>query len=92
MNSVRFHPFSLDLRLEIREGLDSPRTFAQHENDCFVLMVAKSVLHLWYNITAVHEPKPHVLSVARIGLHHHGGALEDSNGGFCRRRLLGILR
>ena len=31
-------------------------------NVCFVFMVAKAVLHLGYNITAVHEPESHVLS------------------------------
>ena len=115
MNCVSFHSFSPDLRLTIREGLDTLfkqrapklqrnqtkvfalRTHVQTKNICstrnvcFVLMVAKALLHLWYNITAVHETQTHVLSVARIALHCHGGALEDNHGCLCRRRLVGIL-
>ena len=51
------------------------KNISSTRNVCFVLMVAKAVLHPWHNIAAVHEPEPHVLSVARNALHHHGGAL-----------------
>ena len=37
---------------------------------------------------AVHHAAGHVLAVARITLHHHGGWLEDRHGDLCHGQLL----
>jgi len=47
-----------------------------------------SIHILWHHISAVHHAACHVLAVARITLHHHGGWLEDRHGDLCHGQLL----